>query len=46
MTDFEMQALEEMRRNDEEIDGMLDEALLKIDRLDFHAQDINTEVNI
>lgn len=46
MTDFEMQALEEMRQNDEEIDGMLDEALLKIDRLDFHAQDINTEVNI
>ena len=46
MTDFEIQALEEMRRNDDEIDGMLDEALLKIDRLGLHAQDINLELNI
>ena len=37
MTDFEIEALEEMRKNDEEIDGMLDEALLKIERLGMHA---------
>lgn len=46
MTDFEIEALELMRQNDEEIDGMLDEALLKIDRLGLHAQDINLELNI
>ena len=46
MTAFEAQAIEDMKKNDEEIDEMLDDALLKIDRLDLHAQDINTEVNI
>ena len=46
MTDFEIQALEEMRKNDEEIDGMLDEGLLKIDRLGLHAQDINLELKL
>lgn len=35
-----------MRKNDEEIDDMLDEAIMKIDRLGMHAQDINVEVNI
>ena len=46
MTEFEIQALEDMKRNDEEIDEMLDEAIKKIDRLGMHAQDINVEVNI
>ena len=34
-----------MKKNDEEIDGLLDIAIQKLDILKFHAQDINTAVN-
>ena len=37
--------MEEMRKNDEEIESMLGVVIDKLDRLDFHAQDILTEVN-
>lgn len=37
LTDFEREALEEMKKNDEEIDGMLDVVIDKLDQLKFHA---------
>ena len=38
--------MEEMRQNDEEIEGLIGNAIEKLDRLDLHAQDINVEVRL
>lgn len=37
LTDFEREALEEMKKNDEEIDEMLDVVIDKLGQLKFHA---------
>ncbi len=37
LTDFEKQALDEMKKNDEEIDELIGLAIEKLDRLDLHA---------
>ena len=44
--EFELEKMEEMRQNDREIDEMLDVAIDKLGRLDFHAQDIVNEVDL
>ena len=45
LTEFEKESLAVMKKNDDEIDGLLDIAIQKLDILKFHAQDINTAVN-
>ena len=45
-SEFEKLKMEEMRQNDEEIEGLIGNAIEKLDRLDLHAQDINVEVRL
>ena len=45
-SEFERLKMEEMRQNDEEIEGLIGNAIEKLDRLDLHAQDINVEVRL
>ena len=45
-SEFERLKMEEMRQNDDEIEGLIGNAIEKLDRLDLHAQDINVEVRL
>jgi len=46
LTEFEKNALEEMKQNDEEIDELIDQAIGKLDKIKMHAQDINAETKL
>ena len=37
LTQFEIQALDQMRKNDQEIDTMLDKTIAMLDKLNMHA---------
>ena len=45
MNDFERDALAQFRKNDEEIDGMLDDVIQQLDVIKGHAEDITGEIN-